>query len=259
MTSGLVILDKPAGLTSFDCVYKVSKIFGVKKAGHTGTLDPKVTGVLLILLGETRKLAPLFEKNDKIYVGIMRMHKEFEKSKLEKVIEEFRGEITQIPPVKSRVKRVPRKRKIHKLEIKKIEGQEVTMLIECEHGTYIRKLFSDMGEKMGTGAHMSYLRRTAVNNFREDEAITLEKLKENKDFYLMTNEEILSRMKIRSLDLPETFKKTIENGVPVSIKKSEFSQGETVALLVEGKLRAIGQVDGDIIKMIRVLNLDDKP
>jgi tRNA pseudouridine(55) synthase len=98
MISGLVILDKPTGLTSFDCVERVGNIFGVKKAGHTGTLDPKVTGVLLILVGEARKLAPLFEKMDKTYLRVMHLHREVETEKLDKVLEKFKGAITQLPP-----------------------------------------------------------------------------------------------------------------------------------------------------------------
>ena len=256
MTSGLIILDKPSGPTSFDCVEAVGRIFGVKKAGHTGTLDPKVTGVLLILLGETRKLAPLFEKLDKIYVGVMHLHKEVELEKLKEVINKFKGEITQLPPVKSRVKRVARKRIIHRLEIKKIKGKDITLLIDCEHGTYIRKLFHDIGEELSCGAHMKHLRRIGVSVFGEDEVVSLDNLKTGKEKYIIPNEKIIERLKIKTISVSKEEGNKVENGVPIQIKdKNNFVQGERIAIFIEDKLRAIGTVKEDRIKINRVLNI----
>ncbi len=254
MTSGLIILDKPSGPTSFDCVEMVGKIFGVKKAGHTGTLDPKVTGVLLILLGEARKLAPLFEKLDKTYLGVMYLHREVEKERLVETLKKFEGEIIQVPPVKSRVKRVERKRTIHRLEIKKIDERDITLLIDCEHGTYIRKLFSDIGEEIGCGANMKYLRRIGVDGFKEEETISLEDLKEEK--YLIKNEEIISRLKIKKISIKKEEESRVENGVPIPLKNKKFIQEERIAVFVEDKLRAIGTVEKDKIKIDRVLKVD---
>jgi H/ACA ribonucleoprotein complex subunit 4 len=251
--SGLIVLDKPAGLTSFDCVERVRKIFGVKKAGHTGTLDPKVTGVLLILLGEARKLAPFFEKMDKSYIGVMHLHKEVEVEKLTEVLQKFKGKIVQLPPRKSRVKRVPRKRKIYKLEIKKIEGKDVTLLVKCEHGTYIRKLFWDIGQELKVGAHMKYLRRIAVNGFEEKEAISLEKLEKEKEKYLISNENIISRLNIKKIVVGKEKEKKIRNGVPIFLRDKKLEIGERVAIFVENKLVAIGSVEKDKIKIDRVL------
>ena len=257
MISGLIILDKQTGPTSFDCVEQVKKIFRVDKAGHTGTLDPKVTGVLLILLGEARKLAPLFDKLNKTYLGVMHLHKEVEKEKLEEVLKKFRGEIIQIPPVRSRVKRVARKRTIYKLEIKKIEGRDITMFIECEHGTYIRKLFYDIGEELGCGAHMKYLRRTAVDGFKEEESVDLERLKKEREKCLIRNEEIISKLKISKISLKKEEEKKVENGVPIILKKTDkFIQGEKIAIFVENTLRAIGIVEKNKIKIDRVLKID---
>ncbi len=256
MTSGLIILDKPSGPTSFDCVEGVGRIFGLKKAGHTGTLDPKVTGVLLILLGETRKLAPLFEKLDKIYVGIMHLHHEVELEKLKEAVNKFKGEITQLPPVKSRVKRVERKRTIHRLEIQKIEGNNITMLIDCEHGTYIRKLFHDIGVELGCGAHMGYLRRIGVAGFREEEVVSYDDLKTGKEKYIIPNEKIIERLKIKKIVVPKEEGSKVENGVPIQIEdKKDFVQGERIAIFIEDKLRAIGTVEEERVKINRVLNV----
>ena len=252
MVSGLVILDKPSGLTSFDCVEKVREIFKVEKAGHTGTLDPKVTGVLLILIGEARKLAPLFEKMDKTYLGVMHLHKEVKRKRLEEILVKFRGEIEQLPPRKSRVKRVKRKRRIYKLEIKKVEGRNVTLEIKCEHGVYIRKLFSDIGERLGVGAHMKYLRRIAVGDFKEKEAITFENLEKNPKKYLIGNEEIISRLKIKRIVVDEKEDKKVRNGVPVKVNK-KLESGKRIAIFVGKKLRAIGTTEKNRIKIDRVL------
>ena len=252
MISGLVVLDKPSGMTSFDCVESVQRIFGVRKAGHTGTLDPKVTGVLLILIGEARKLAPLFEKMDKTYVGVMHLHKETDSKKLNKVLEMFRGEIRQLPPKRSRVARVERKRKIHKLEIKEIEGKDVTLEIKCEHGTYIRKLFSDIGEKLGVGAHMKCLRRTSVDDFSENEAIVFEQLKKDREKCLISNEAIVSRLRIKKILVDKEDEKKVRNGVPLE-KNKKIKTGERVAIFVGKKLRAIGTASENRIKIDRVL------
>lgn len=253
MPSGLIILDKPSNLTSFDCVERVRKIFGVEKAGHTGTLDFKVTGVLLILLGEARKLAPFFEKMDKTYLGVMHLHKEVKREELENALQKFKGEIIQLPPRRSRVKRVPRKRKIYKLEIKKIENKDVTLLVECEHGTYIRKLFWDIGQELGVGAHMKYLRRIAVNGFKEEEAVSLEELEKGKEKYLIENEEIVARLNIRKIILGRETEKRIRNGAPIFFKDETLKYNEKVALFVENKLLAIGCFKGNKIKIERVL------
>jgi H/ACA ribonucleoprotein complex subunit 4 len=252
--SGLVILDKPSGPTSFDCVERVGKIFGIKKTGHTGTLDPKVTGVLLILVGEARKLAPLFEKADKTYTGIMHIHDEVTEDKLLEIIYEFTGDITQLPPRLSRVKRVERQRTIHYMKLDKIEGQDATITIHCQHGTYVRKLFHDMGEKLGTGAHMKYLRRIAAGKFGIEESVTFEDLEKNPKKYLISNEIIIDRLGVKRLVLPKEMEKAVTNGVPVNLEKpEEFKDGEKMAVFVEERLRAMGLVKEGKVLMERII------
>ncbi|MBN2095356.1 MAG: hypothetical protein JW727_04875 [Candidatus Aenigmarchaeota archaeon] len=254
MVSGLIILDKPSGPTSFDCVERVGKIFGEKRCGHTGTLDPKVTGVLLVLVGEARKLVPFFEKADKTYTGIMHMHSEFDTDKLHEIIYEFTGDITQLPPRLSRVKRVERQRTIHCMKIDRIEGQDATIIIHCQHGTYVRKLFHDMGEKLGTGAHMKYLRRIAAGKFGIDEAVTFEELEKAPEKHLIPMEEVIERLGIKKLVLPKEMEKQVSNGVPIVLETPEdYPSEEKIAIFVEENLRALGKERGRKVAIERLI------
>ncbi|PXF52348.1 MAG: RNA-guided pseudouridylation complex pseudouridine synthase subunit Cbf5 [Candidatus Methanophagaceae archaeon] len=177
---GVVVIDKPAGPTAHEVVSWVKGILKVNKAAHTGTLDPKVTGVLPILLGIATKLAGVFV-SDKEYVCLMRLHGDVEEDKLREVVREFEGKIYQRPPLKSAVKRRIRVRTVHYIEIKEVEGREVLMKVGCEAGTYIRMLCHHIGLALGVGAHMAQLRRTKSLPF--DEA-ALTKLQDLKDAYV---------------------------------------------------------------------------
>ena len=164
----IINLDKPTGPTSFLTDLYVRKILGAKIASHFGTLDPQVTGVLPVALNKACRLQNYFMHRNKTYVGIMRVHKEIEKGKLEEEIQKFIGKIMQTPPVKSRVKRQEREREVFSWKILEIKGKDVLFETEVEAGTYIRKLISDLGEKIG-GAHMLELRRTRAGIFSEDD------------------------------------------------------------------------------------------
>lgn len=180
-------IDKPAGPTSFtvsDYVRKLLEPLGVTKTSHFGTLDPQVTGVLPIALNRACRLSGYFLKQDKEYVGIMHVHSDTKKEKIEEIIKsKFLGKIMQKPPVKSRVKREFREREIKKFEIIEQNERDFLFIVEVQAGTYIRKLIDDLGKEIG-GAHMLELRRTRACIFPESESITLyelEKLvKENK-------------------------------------------------------------------------------
>ena len=162
----IINLDKPQGPTSFGTDIIVKKMLGAKIASHYGTLDPQVTGVLPIALNKACRLQGYFMHKNKTYVGIMRLHKEIEKEKLESEIKNFLGKIKQTPPIKSRVKRVERERTVYSWNILEINGKDILFEAEVEAGTYIRKLISDLGEKIG-GAHMLELRRTKAGIFSE--------------------------------------------------------------------------------------------
>lgn len=181
---GVVNIDKPSGPTSHEVVAWVKEILEIKKAAHTGTLDPKVTGVLPVLLGAATKLADTFV-GDKEYVCVMRLHGAVTEEKLRTVCGEFVGEIYQRPPLKSAVKRQIRTRTVHYLEVKEREGKDVLLKVGCEAGTYIRMLCHHIGLALGTGAHMAQLRRTKSFPFDEETLTTLHDLK---DAYVLCGE-----------------------------------------------------------------------
>ena len=173
---GILNIDKPSGPTSFDISDFVRKTLGVRKTSHFGTLDPKVTGVLPIALNRACKLTGYFMGHDKVYTGIMRIHEDKKIKEIQKIInEEFLGKIQQLPPVKSRVKRQIREREVKRFKLLEQDGKNIVFEAEVQAGTYIRKLISDLGEKIG-GAHMLELRRTRAGMFEEKDSITLYEL-----------------------------------------------------------------------------------
>lgn len=176
----MIILDKPARITSFEACDAVRKKLGAKKAGHAGTLDPNVTGVLLIALEKATKLMPLFEKLDKTYEGKAHLHKDISLKKLKETIKnKFLGKIKQIPPRKSRVARVERIREIYEFKVLKKKEKGFWFKISCEAGTYIRKLLDDLGKELGIGCHMTGLRRIKQGPFTIKQTVSLEKLSSN--------------------------------------------------------------------------------
>ena len=170
---GIVNIDKPSGPSSHQVSDYLQKILNIDKAGHSGTLDPKVTGVLPIALGRATKVVEYLLKAGKEYIAIMHLHKPVEEKLVKKIFKEFTGKISQLPPVKSSVKRQERTRTIYYMEILEIEKQDVLFKVGCEAGTYIRKLCHDIGKKLEVGAHMAELRRTKAGIFEESEAITI--------------------------------------------------------------------------------------
>ncbi len=174
---GLIILDKPPGPTSHETVAWTKRLLKIPKIGHSGTLDPQVSGVLPLGLGEATKALGVLLYGPKEYHALGRIHSLPSKEKLNEIIHLFTGEIFQKPPQRSAVVRQTRTRTIHEFEV--IEQKERLLLtrILCESGTYIRKLYYDMGEVLGPGATMIELRRTRVDQFREsDGLITLHEL-----------------------------------------------------------------------------------
>lgn len=175
---GIVNIDKPSGPTSHQVSAYVKKILNVSKSGHSGTLDPKVTGVLSVAIGKGTRIVQSLLPAGKEYVCLMKIHREVDEKKLRKTIQGFVGEIDQLPPVRSAVKRQQRKRTIYYIDIIEILGKDVLFRVGCQAGTYIRKLCSDIGDKLGTGAHMAELRRTRAGPFDESTICTLQDLKD---------------------------------------------------------------------------------
>lgn len=174
---GIILLDKPPGPTSHETVAWTKRLLKLPKIGHSGTLDPQVSGVLPLGLGEATKALGVLLYGPKEYHALGRVHSLPSKEKLNEIVEMFRGEIFQKPPQRSAVLRQTRTRTIYEFEI--IEQKERLLLtrILCEAGTYIRKLYYDIGEILGPGATMVELRRTRVDQFSErDGLVTLHEL-----------------------------------------------------------------------------------
>ena len=174
---GIILLDKPPGPTSHETVAWAKRLLKLPKIGHSGTLDPQVSGVLPLGLGEATKALGVLLYGPKEYHALGRVHSLPSKEKLDEVIELFTGEIFQKPPQRSAVVRQTRTRTIYEFEV--IEQKERLLLtrILCEAGTYIRKLYYDIGEILGSGATMIELRRTRVDQFYEtDGLVTLHEL-----------------------------------------------------------------------------------
>lgn len=169
---GLIPLDKPRGPTSHEVVAWVRRLLGAEKAGHSGTLDPPVSGLLPIGLGHATKALSLLLLFPKEYRGVMRLHASVPRRQLDGVVAEFTGEIFQRPPQRSSVSRLTRSRTIHELELTESAGNLCLFRCLCQSGTYIRKLVYDMGEVLGVGATMVELRRTKVGPLDEGQGLT---------------------------------------------------------------------------------------
>lgn len=183
LENGVIIIDKPNGPTSHQVDSWIKKILGTENVGHSGTLDPNATGILPIGVGNATKTLPFLLLAGKEYVGIMMLHKDVDEKKIKTVSESFVGEIVQLPPVRSAVKRVHRKRKIYYFDIIQIKNREVLFRIGCESGTYVRTICVDIGKKLGAGAHLAELRRTQVAHIKESDCVLLHDLKDSFVFY----------------------------------------------------------------------------
>lgn len=174
---GIVPLDKPRGPTSHEVVSWVRKMLSVEKAGHSGTLDPPVSGLLPIGLGQATKALTLLLIFPKEYWAVMRIHSSVPRELVDAVVSEFTGEIFQRPPQRSSVRRDVRTRSVYELEIAEQRGNLFLLRCLCQSGTYVRKLIYDMGEVLGVGASMVELRRTRVGPLREEDGfVTLHQL-----------------------------------------------------------------------------------
>lgn len=189
LRKGVINLDKPAGPSSHETAAWVKQILRVKKAGHSGTLDPKATGVLPILLQDATKVGGALVRLPKEYVCVLHLHKKVPQGGLLNVVKEFTGVLYQRPPLKSAVKRQLRKREVYFIEVLEREGTDVLLKVGCEAGTYIRKLCHDIGEALGVGAHMQELRRTKAGPFDESKLTTLHDLTDAYHFWIEDNDE----------------------------------------------------------------------
>ena len=197
---GVINLDKPAGPTSHQVVAWLKTALGLEKAGHGGTLDPNVTGVLPVaLLDATRVVRTLLEA-PKEYVAVVTVHREVKPDRLRSAILEFQGPIYQVPPLKSAVKRELRVRTIYSLDVMEATGREALYRVSCEAGTYIRKLCTDVGLVLGIGAHMRDLRRTRTGPFPETSSVTLQDVRDAFEHWKEKGDEAWLREVVRPVE-----------------------------------------------------------
>jgi H/ACA ribonucleoprotein complex subunit 4 len=256
LTYGVINIDKPKGPTSHQTSDFVKKILHVSKAGHSGTLDPAVTGVQPVAIGKATRITQFLLTAPKEYVGVMHLHKEVEEGKLRETVQQFIGKIQQLPPIKSAVKRQLRTREIYEFEILEIEKNDVLFRVKCQAGTYIRKLCHDLGKALGVGAHMAQLRRTQAGPFtEEDDLVTLNDLQDAYHYYREGNDKFI-RHCIQPIEhavvhLPkcwilDTTIKSLTHGrdlaIPGISTLENFRKGEIVAVMtLKGELVAIGE------------------
>jgi tRNA pseudouridine55 synthase len=174
-TFGVVNVDKPPGPSAHQVAAWVRDLVGVDRAAHAGTLDPKVTGCLPVLLGDATRMAQVFLEGVKEYVAVLELHGPIP-TDLERVVKEFEGPLYQKPPRKSAVTRRLRVREVYAMEVLDSKDRQVLLRIRCESGTYIRKLCHDLGLALGTGAHMGHLRRTTTTPFDDTSLVTMHDL-----------------------------------------------------------------------------------
>lgn len=282
---GIVIMDKPMGITSFKALGLVKKAYGTKRVGHTGTLDPDATGVLPILVGNATRAAELIVATNKEYLTTILLGVKTDTLDLSgNVIEErkvnvteglirdtiasFVGEIEQIPPMYSaisidgqrlhelarqgiEIERTARSVTIHEIEIVSISLPEVTLRVSCSKGTYIRTLADDIGEKLGTLACVKTLRRTKTGIFCLSHSHTPEEISENPEGCLLPLD--VCFMDNERIDLDEKKSKMVKNGVPIYFNSHKNktlrvydNEGEFIAL------SRVEEIDGRYcLKMIK--------
>lgn len=211
--NGILLLDKPIGITSNDALQQVKRLFDARKAGHTGNLDPMASGLLPLCLGEATKVSAFLLDADKRYRGTCKLGvrtntgdadgevvetrpvSNLSEAQVREVMARFLGEIEQVPPMHSAIKhqgqplyklahqgleveRQPRRVTIYELDLLRLSADELEIDVRCSKGTYIRTLAEDIGEALGCGAHLNQLRRTMAGPFTDSGMVTLEQLKQ---------------------------------------------------------------------------------
>lgn len=284
--NGIIIVDKPKDFTSFDVIAKLRKKLGQRKIGHMGTLDPMATGVLPVLLGDTAKFQIFVPDNNKSYTAKMKFgittdtlditgrvlsdkKSEITKQDLEKVLKSFLGEIYQIPPMFSAIKkdgiklcdlarkgieinRQPRKVFINNIKVENFdfENQEAEISVDCSKGTYIRTLCDDIGRDLGYGATVARLRRTSSNGFGESDAVSLAKiidmdLEDILQKYIVPTERLFETFPVAQITSAQSVR--FKNGGALASERVKFSdlpQSDRVyKVYCEGKFIGLGKID----------------
>ena len=284
---GMILLDKPEGMTSFSAVSAVKRIFGEKRVGHTGTLDPMATGVLPILLGRATRLCDLMLVADKRYTAEVLLGVETDTlditgnviketdcdisvAEFESVCSRFVGEYNQVPPMFSALKKdgvrlydLARKGleiereaslvNIKKLDIIQKSGKNKFIIdVICSKGTYIRSLADDLGKTLGVGATLTMLRRTETAGYTADMCVTLDKLKENPQKYLREADSVVAYCP--AVNVTDNQTRRFLNGGELFLERinfdTEVSDGDLIRVYsYDNKFLGLGLVDGELLKI----------
>ncbi len=208
LNKGIINLNKPPGPTSHQVSEWVKQILNVKKAGHSGTLDPKVSGVLPVGINEGTKVLQTLLVAGKEYVALMHLHEKVPSEKIKEALNDFSGKIFQRPPLIAAVKRLLRVREIYYNELLEINEKDVLFKVGCEAGTYIRRFCHDIGLVLGTGAHMQQLIRTKTGQFNINDSVLLQDVVDAYHFWKEDGDEkelrrVVQPMEIALVHLPK--------------------------------------------------------
>lgn len=284
--SGVIPVCKPAGITSFGVVARLKRILGIKKIGHTGTLDPEATGVLPICVGRATGLVESLMDHDKTYRASLRFGlttdtqdiwgtllseggKVPDEEAVRAAIPGFVGNIKQVPPMYSakkvqgkklyelarkgiEVHRQPVPVTIHDISIEEMNLPEMVITVRCSKGTYIRTLINDLGESLGSGAVMTSLCRTATGEFRIEETFGLDEIEKMTE---VGDDSFLIPIDHFYRDLPgytlrEDMAKLLENGAPLSTELVGADTGDRIRIYhPDGRFGAIYRIRGPVAKL----------
>lgn len=277
---GVLLLDKPAGMTSNAALQKARWLLNAAKAGHTGTLDPMATGLLPLCFGEATKFAGELLAADKHYATTLRLGVRTDtadaegrvletrpvtvaRQQVEAVLARFRGSIQQVPPMHSALKRDgrplyeyarqgieiernPREVTIYSLDLCELAGDDIKLEVTCSKGTYIRTLGQDIGEAIGCGAHLTALRRTRIGSLSLDDALTLEMLEalppEAREGLLQPVDALLSSLP--RLDLDEAATRRFGHGQAV-VSGRRMPPGHWRVYSTDGRFLGLGRSEAD--------------
>jgi tRNA pseudouridine55 synthase len=284
---GVLVVDKPAGMTSHDVVDEIRRRLGTKKVGHAGTLDPDATGVLVIGVGKATRFLSYAQDTPKRYSASARFgvststqdasgeviatrECSFSDNDLRRVLEKFTGEIEQIPPmvsavsiggerlhVKARrgeeIERAPRRVTVHELSLMEFRAgkePEADLEVLCSSGTYVRTLIHDIGETLGCGAHMTVLRRTETGGFPLSDARPLEQVSASDLLPVAAAVRALP-----SLDLGNAEAEDVRHGRKLSASLApDLPEGGSIALRTDGELSAVYRRSGNLLAAERVVS-----
>ena len=283
MTDGIINVFKPPGLTSHDVVNRIRRIYGIRKAGHSGTLDPDAAGVLPVFIGNATRLLEYAATDRKIYQaeGLLGIRTEtgdtsgkiLERKPVPDISAEdfaaclagFRGTIMQVPPMYSAVKikgkklyeyarkgivieRVARPVEIFRLELVSFQAPRFTLDVNCSKGTYVRTLLEDIGASLGTCATLARLIRTRVGNFSAEDAHTLEEIADNPEQVLLPMETAIAEMPVLQVNELQAFR--ITSGVRTTLKGTLPG---LYSLWYLGQFLGVVTVEDETVKPVKII------